>query len=298
MAKAATKRPAQPAHVRLLPTPEGVNLSLEMASVGSRLSAFMVDILIIGGTMFAITMILISAGISMASGSLANEQSLSLLAVLWLFTIFVLRNFWFILFEMGPRGATPGKRLLGLRVIARGGGRLEASSVVARNLLRDVETFLPLGFLIQQLDAGTIDAWTGLLGFGWTMLFMLFPLFNRDRLRAGDLLAGTWVIRAEQRKAGQDLLDGRADDPQRYQFTEAQLAAYGNFELQTLERVLRDDSNQSLSLVAETIRQKIGWPYEYDDRAFLSAYYAAVRARLEKGLLFGKRKVDKYDGGA
>jgi uncharacterized RDD family membrane protein YckC len=291
VAKAAVRRSALSAHIRLLATPEGINLSLEMATIGARLSAFLIDMLIIGGTMFVITIILVSAGISMPT-----EGSISLLAVMWMFTMFVLRNFWFILFEMGPRGATPGKRLLGLRVIARGGGRLEASSVVARNLLRDIETFLPLGFMIQQIDAGTIDAWTGLLGFGWTMLFMLFPLFNKDRLRAGDLLAGTWVIRAERRKAGQDLLEQPIREPGRFDFTDAQLAAYGNFELQTLERVLRDDSNQSLALVAETIRAKIGWPYEYDDRAFLSAYYAAVRARLEKGMLFGKRKADKYDG--
>jgi uncharacterized RDD family membrane protein YckC len=297
VAKAAIRRSALPAHIRLLPTPEGVNLSLEIATIGARLSAFLIDMLIIGVAMLLITIALISAGISMALGSGANTGSLSLLAVIWLFTIFVLRNFWFILFEIGPRGATPGKRLLGLRVIARGGGPLEASSVVARNLLRDVETFLPLGFLIQQIDAGTIDAWTGLLGFGWTMIFMLFPLFNRDRLRAGDLLAGTWVIRAERRKAGQDLLERTPTDPGRFDFSEAQLAAYGNFELQTLERVLREDSNDSLTLVAEIIRAKIDWPYEYDDRAFLSAYYAAVRARLEKGMLFGKRKADKFDAG-
>jgi uncharacterized RDD family membrane protein YckC len=296
--KATGLRAVLPAHIRLLPTPEGVNLSLEIASIGARLGAFMIDMLIIVGAMIIITIILTSAGIGMASGAGANEGSFSLLGVLWLFAIFVLRNFWFILFEMGPRGATPGKRLLGLRVIARGGGRLEANSVVARNLLRDVETFLPLGFLIQQIEAGTIDAWTGLLGFGWTMLFMLFPLFNKDRLRAGDLLAGTWVIRAKRRKVGHDLLNQPVHEPGRYEFTDVQLAAYGNFELQTLERVLRGDSNQSLALVAETIRAKIGWPYEYDDRAFLQAYYAAVRARLEKGLLFGKRKASKFDADA
>ena len=109
------------------------------------------------------------------------------------------------------------------------------------------------------------------------------------------MFAGTWVIRAERRDAGHDLLDRTVTDTKRFAFTDEQLAAYGNYELQTLERVLRDDSGQSLALVAETIRTKIGWPFEYDDYAFLSAYYAAVRARLEKGLLFGKRRLDKYD---
>ena len=37
---------------------------------------------------------------------------------------FVVRNGYFAAFELTPRGATPGKRLLGLRVAARDGGRL------------------------------------------------------------------------------------------------------------------------------------------------------------------------------
>ena len=278
--------------MRMLETPEGVKMSLEIASLGTRMGAFFIDMLLIAAAMIIFSIVTLATGIN-----LGGKQTVPIIAIFWLLTIFVLRNFWFILFEMGPRGATPGKRWMGLRVIARGGGRLEASSVVARNLLRDVELFLPLGFMIEQISGGTIDFVSGLLGFGWTMLFLFFPLFNKDRLRAGDLLAGTWVIRAERRDAGHDLLDRTVTDTKRFAFTDEQLAAYGNYELQTLERVLRDDSGQSLALVAETIRTKIGWPFEYDDHAFLSAYYAAVRTRLEKGMLFGKKRLDKYDDG-
>ncbi len=46
----------------------------------------------------------------------------------------LLRTFWFIGFELGARAATPGKRLMGIRVVARDGGRLTADAVVARNL--------------------------------------------------------------------------------------------------------------------------------------------------------------------
>ena len=49
--------------------------------------------------------------------------------------------------------------------------------------------------------------------------------------------------------------------------------------------------------VADQIRIKIGWTrstYE-TDKEFLSAYYAALRRRLEQRLLFGKRKRDKHD---
>ncbi len=282
-----------PQHLRTLETPEGVNLSLEIASIGTRLGAFLLDMLMIWGVIIIATIFLAWTGFGFG-----KDGPWSLLAVIWLFTTFVLRNFWFILFEMGPRGATPGKRVTGLRVIARGGGRLEARAVVARNLLRDVELFLPLGFMAEQISSDSIDALSGLLGFGWAMLFLLFPLFNKDRMRAGDLLAGTWVISVPKPDAGHDLSERQHTGTDRFAFSAEQLAAYGAYELQTLETVLRSTDDRSLSLVAETIRAKIGWPYEHDDRAFLQAYYNAVRARLERGMLFGKKKRDKFDAGS
>jgi uncharacterized RDD family membrane protein YckC len=279
-----------PAQVRLLETPEGVTLSLEIASVGARLGAFLIDMLLVLSLIIVVGLTLFLTGIGTE-----RETVQQFLGVAFLVSLFILRNFWFILFEMGPRSATPGKRFMKIRVIAREGGRLEARSVVARNLLRDVELFLPLGFLLSQIGTGGVDALTGWLGFGWTMLFLFFPLFNRDRMRAGDMLAGTWVVSLPKNKAGLDLTEGPRVDARRFPFTEDHLAAYGAYELQTLEGLLRGENEASLALVSETIRAKIGWPYEYDDRAFLTAYYTAVRARLEQNLLFGKRKRDKFD---
>ena len=66
----------------------------------------------------------------------------------------MLRNGWFTLFEMGGRGATPGKRLLGLRVVARDGARLTGGAVIARNAMREIEVFLPLSFLRSQASEG------------------------------------------------------------------------------------------------------------------------------------------------
>lgn len=292
MAKAvkAVIRNQRPAQMRMLTTPEGIDVTLEIASIGARIGAFMVDMLIIAAAMIVFSIVAAVTGL----GS-KNPVFGEFIAVAWLFTIFVLRSFWFILFEMGPRGATPGKRISGLRVIARGGGRLEAHSVVARNLLRDVELFLPLGFMFKQMTNNSIDALSGTLGFGWTLLFLFFPLFNKDRMRAGDLLAGTWVIRLPKTDAGYDLLNQAAPEPGRFAFTDAQLAAYGAYELQTLETVLRGMDAAAQTLVAKTIRDKIGWHYEFDDYAFLSAYYVAVRAKLERGMLFGKKRLDKFD---
>ena len=51
----------------------------------------------------------------------------------------------------------------------------------------------------------------------------------------------------------------------------------------------------TLAGVANTIRAKIGWEYGEDDYDFLNAYYAALSARLERGMLFGNRRMSKYD---
>ena len=73
--------------------------------------------------------------------------------MLLILLVFLSRYGYFLCFELGPRGATPGKRALGIRVAARGGGRLTAEAVIARNLMRDVEVFIPLIFLLSGIGS-------------------------------------------------------------------------------------------------------------------------------------------------
>lgn len=133
------------------------------------------------------------------------------------------------------------------------------------------------------------------LGLGWTLIFLFFPLFNKDRMRAGDLIAGTWVIHAPRLKLSADLLDTPVHRESCFTFTPEQINVYGAYELQTLETLLRGKDAKTLATVADLVREKIGWPYGDDDRAFLTAYYGDVRAHLEKGMLFGKRRASKHD---
>lgn len=285
---AAVARRAFDGRRRSLITPEGVDLHLSLADFGQRVGAFLVDLMIMVGILIGVT---IGAGVIITS---LGAQGIEIGVIIWLLGFFLLRNFYFILMEMGPRAATWGKRALGLRVVARSGDRLTADRVVARNLMREIEFYLPLSFLAYNASEGAGDGWTALAGLAWTALFVFFPLFNKDRLRIGDLLAGTWVIVAPKRKLSADRL--QFDRPQEsFTFTEAQLDVYGIYELQTLEQVLRDDNAQTLATVAATIRHKIGATMLGDDRDFLIAYYDACRARMERGLLFGKRREDKYD---
>ncbi len=283
---------SSPSMTRSLITPEGVDLRLTLAGAGERAGAFLLDAVIILSALIALT-ILLAWGFSAAGANSAD-----ILALLWLVGAFVLRNGYFLLFELSARAATPGKRALGLRVVARDGGRLTSEAVFTRNAMREIEIFLPLVFLAASSAAGEpVDALMGLLALAWSGLFLLFPLFNRDRLRVGDFVAGSWVVRAPRRRLASDLAGEAVARYHQFEFTPEQAAAYGVKELQVLEDVLRGRDKTTLKDVAARIRRKIDWisqPYE-NDADFLSAYYAALRARLEHRLLFGHRRIDKFD---
>ena len=297
---------------RVMVTPEGIALPVVLASRGARFGALVIDLILIG-----LAMILATVAIGLLAGGTAKlgfeadqakgaaRHALDFLFILWVAAIFLFRNAYFLFFELGPRGATPGKRMVGIRIAARDGGRLSAEMVIARNLLRDIELFLPAVLLVGASAEGT-DMGPVMLGAtAWFLVFALFPFFNRDRLRAGDLIAGSWVLEAPKRKLEAAMSLGHAArgtsaaTGAAYRFGEADLAIYGEFELQTLERVLRENRPEAQAAVSEAICRKIGWnPGTGDERAFLEAYYTQLRARLEGGMRMGKRKADKYAGGS
>ncbi len=297
---------------RVMVTPEGIALPLTLASRGSRLGALVIDLTLIGVMMIVTTLGLVAmaGGVANLSGALAGKDgatahALEFLSVLWIAAMFLFRNAWFLFFELGPRGATPGKRLTGIRIAARdangtGGGRLTAEMVIARNLLRDIELFLPLVFLGSAGDGGDMGA-AGIAATAWFLIFALFPCFNRDRLRAGDLIAGSWVVEAPKRKleAVVSLAEPQRTASAAFHFGEAELSVYGEYELQTLERVLRENRLESLAAVQEAICRKIGRdpgadPDAGGKRVFLEAYYTQLRARLEANMRMGQRKPDKF----
>lgn len=280
----AERRSAENKKIRQFITPEGVDLELKIASSGLRLGALLIDIVLILIILALFSLAMLWAG--MASGS-------DIMVVVWMLGAFVLRTFWFIGFELGQRAATPGKRLMGIRVVARDGGRLTADAVVARNLIRELELFLPLMMLGVGAAEDMVSGWTILAAVAWSLTLSLFLLFNRDRMRMGDLIAGTWVVMARRAKLDADIA-ATGDQADVIRFSDAELAVYGIFELQELERVLRVRDPRAMRDVADAIRAKIGRPVAEEDDAFLLSYYRQLKARLERNLLFGKRREDKY----
>jgi uncharacterized RDD family membrane protein YckC len=299
---------------RVILTAEGLRLPLTLASRGSRVAALLIDLVLVFVTIITTTVLLglINHGVDLRhvkAASPAARDLLETLDVVWIIAMFLVPNVWFLWFELGARGATPGKRLLGIRIAARPARdghavRLTAEAVIARNLLRDMELFMPVVFIGGALSVGadtTLAGWVSLVWFG---VFALFPFFNRDALRGGDVIAGTWVVEVPRRKLGAAMSVGQGASTvtgASYRFSEAELTIYGEYELQVLERVLRDASPaqaQALTEVAQAICAKIGWTSGAgDERAILEAYYTQLRARLETGMRLGRRKADKHDGG-
>jgi|HubBroStandDraft_5_1064220.scaffolds.fasta_scaffold67839_2 uncharacterized RDD family membrane protein YckC len=273
------------ARMRELVTPEGIDLRIVLAEAGERAAALLLDLAIILG-------VLIAATIALAiMGAVLNFGVEELIGVVWLLIAFFLRNFYFTAFELTPRAATPGKRALGLRVAMRDGGRLTAEAIFLRNVMREVELFVPITLVFAV--GFSEDGLAYLMALVWCGVFVLFPLFNKDRLRVGDLVGGTWVVRAPKRVLDIDLAGDEVETEGL--FSAEALDAYGVKELTVLEDVLRRRDPATMKAVAERIQYKTGARAFGSPLEFLQAYYKALRLHLESRLLFGRRRRDKYD---
>ena len=279
--------------VRAIVTPEGVPVHFGIARAGDRIGAFVVDLLLLVVVTVAVLVVL---GLF---GAVGGEWVAVVATQLAFFGLWL---FWWAFFELRWNGRTPGKRWLGLRVVDRRGGVLTAEAVLARNLMRLVETWIPL---LALLSGGAVFAgspgWSGLVASAWLLVFALLPLTNRDRLRVGDLVAGTMVVYAPKATLLADLSrDAGEEGGSRFTFTPAQLDHYGIHELQVLEDLLRHPGTnaETLALVRDKIQRKIGWPRgrrPAPAEPFLRDFYDAQRARLEGRLLMGERRERKTE---
>lgn len=265
-------------------SPEGVPLVFHVAEPGRRAIAFAQDLVL---------QLLLLLGLTIALGAAVGVSGVlgGLLGV----AFFFLRHFYFVWFETRWRGATPGKRRQGLRVIDASGGPLRPEAVFVRNVTREIEVFWPIAAWFRVRGADGSEGFLALVAGLATFLLALLPLLNRDRRRLGDLIAGTMVVAVPHAVLLEDLGVARRRShatPPDLEFTAAQLGVYGVYELQVLEDLLRKRQDREAFLaVAEKIQAKIGWSGpDVPARTFLQAFYEAQRAHLEQALLLGKAK--------
>lgn len=284
----------QPKDVLTVLTPEGVPIHMRLATRSMRVIGMLFDSLIIIAIVLSITIVAVIV-MMIADIELRNYASAALTLLL-----FLVRNFYFTFFELRWRGRTPAKRLLNMRVVDRRGGVLSAESIFVRNLTRDLELFLPMILIFgaeQFWPAAPLAA--QLFGGVWALLIGLMPFFNAERLRLGDLLAGTLVVTIPQAQL-LGPIEQEIARRGRYHFSAEQLDMYGVYELQILEDFLRQHPNEdALRSVAEKIVFKIDFNEERwreAPRPFLDDFYHALRVRREQRLLFGDRQEVKKQG--
>lgn len=275
-------------------TPEGVILPFINASFGERIGALLIDFGIIIVSPIVLFLLWLALPVHQ-DFEVKHKTAAAIMTIMLYAFMFFIRSGYFICFEMGRYAATPGKRIMKLRVIAHDGGRLTPAAVFTRNALREVELYMPITLIFVWSVQHTAGSW---LAFFWALGLLLLPLFNKQHARLGDFLAGTRVVHMPSAKLSYDLADLEGDRGLGLSFTPEQLA-YGEMELGVLEQVLRDRKPAVMRAVAIKIKARINWVDPANsadilsDEAFLRAYYGALRAYLEGKMLMGKRRKDK-----
>lgn len=153
-----------------LELPEEIDLQVELANVGSRTLAILIDLMLGGLALFIVYTLWVLFAHNMAQDWFTHFSS-DVLKILLILAIFGFQWCYFNFFEWLWNGQTPGKRLLHLRVIKVDGSPVSGVDVLLRNLSRPVDTLGPMGLI------------------GLLMIFV-----NRKAQRLGDLMARTMVI--------------------------------------------------------------------------------------------------------
>ncbi|MGJ5815958.1 RDD family protein [Paludibaculum fermentans] len=173
--------------VHSIETPEQTRLHFQLAGIGSRFLAMAIDTTIqIAAFLAGLLILAITGGGLFAVLGFLPRQWWTALVIAF---NFVLYYGYFTIFEIAWRGQTPGKRIIGIRVIKESGRPLAPSETIGRNLLR----------IVDQLP--------GIYAVG-----ILTALFNSQSKRLGDFVAGSIVIREQKQEAMWQGLDESAPE--------------------------------------------------------------------------------------
>jgi uncharacterized RDD family membrane protein YckC len=241
-------------------SPEGVRLDLAIAGPAPRIIAYCLDLVIIG-LLLAVLFIALFATLPAATAlekyllSLLHQtrstlqpgnpnRQLPLRFDAMVIAVFLLMQFavesgYFIFWETVTAGRSPGKILLGLRVVQRHGLPVDLGGSVVRNVFRIVD-LLPANYI------------TGFISM----------LLSPGVQRLGDHVAGTIVIRLDRPPAVPEIHTSTETDSM--PLTREQLARIGPREMALIRGTLRrlpaipgDRGETLLAEVTESLRERL-----------------------------------------
>jgi uncharacterized RDD family membrane protein YckC len=242
-------------------TPEGVDVQLTLAGVGSRFIAAVIDQLIKWA-------IILAGGVGLAllggSGPLGESDAAALAVASFFALVFLVQFTYDVLFEVLASGRTPGKRWTGLRVVRTTGAPVGFVTSAVRNLLR------------------LVDALPAMYAVG-----IVAVLASSRNQRLGDMAAGTLVVRERRGGRSRDAITvptSRSWAPP----PAWDVSAITPDELATVRRFLERRATLTLQSrarlaneLALRLRPKVVGPPEHQEaEAFLEDLSAAKAARL------------------
>jgi len=231
-------------------TPESVTFAYEVAGIGNRFIAALIDtailfaaLLILNLLVFVVLALLGDLTMDVLSEATPPSWFGGLAIALYALLNFAFYWGYYILFELLWNGQTPGKRVVKIRVLRLDGNPAGFTEVLLRNLVRPID-FMPGGY-----------------GLG-----LLVMLLNDKSRRLGDFAAGTLVIR-ELANVSLDALAARpaapspaVDEGLLLAFPEIRRISSGDYELiqETLARFRRGAiSNRSVEQLARTVAARL-----------------------------------------
>ncbi len=174
----------------VIATPEQTYLEINYAGFTRRALAVVIDTILVGflqvlvgALLWVVWFLFRFLDIDSATKNVSSSYSLMFL-VLLITTLFIVAFLYFFIWEYYGNGATPGKLLLGIRVMRKNGVKLDFTTALLRNLFR-------------LLDALPI-LYPYLLG-AWVMLL------SKDEQRIGDIVADTVVVTLPRARSGAEI---------------------------------------------------------------------------------------------
>lgn len=246
-------------------TPENVDLHIELAGMGNRVLACLIDTTITYAVIILLWLLAWGMCTLVGMGSLPVQATAFACGIILLITLllsFTVLFFYYIVFEGFWQGQTPGKRVAQIRVIDQNGQPINWSAVWLRNFLR----FVDMGLFFVGL---------------------IFMVIDKNERRMGDFAAGTLVIRerlpnlgievsvSPAAKEGAMLLDVGRISPQEYELLTSFLKRREKMSKSERPLVARD--------LEEHFRNKLGEPpdAQHNSELFLEKIYTAYQSRAE-----------------
>ena len=159
--------------------PEGVAFSLRPAGPVPRALAFLIDSMLVLMVLGLLSLLMFSVTLNPGTW-------------VYLLATFILQWFYHVLWEVFGNGATPGKKIFGIRVVASDGSPVSPGASFIRSLLRYADSFL-----------------------GLTLIGFLTMMFSPGFRRLGDWAAGTLVVYRKRQEEGLRLSAGGGEVPHR-----------------------------------------------------------------------------------